>query len=61
MMAKVRRRRTWGVSSDMACGTLHAPPSGKPVIIGVGLAHCPGAQLPDVTVHVAMSNEALLA
>jgi hypothetical protein len=45
----------------MACGTLHAPPSGKPAIIGVGLAHCPGARLPDVTVHVAMSNEALLA
>jgi len=44
----------------MACGTLRAPPSGKPAIIGVGLAHCAGAQPPDLTVHVAMSNEALL-
>src|SRR5688500_6530775 len=53
MMAKVRRRRTWGVSSDMGMRTQNGAASSKPAIIPGGW-HTAGAmpELPDVTVYV---------
>src|SRR4051812_41936453 len=51
MMAKVRRRRTWGVRSDMGLQPGPSAAGAKPRL-SAHLHSCPMPELPDITVYV---------